>query len=230
MARDVQSLERYLGADADQWPKGHLIDLPVEVNLGEVAHAISVAVQTADTSQQKAAALIRHVNDVPLKRWFIDVAQHAGKWRVTHNRHKEIVARVKNAPRAAPTRRVLRELFRADNYHCRYCQSPVIGDREQFKQLARIVGVPELLTTGSNEKRHGIYLMLRASHDHVVPLNAGGRDDRENLVTACWPCQFGKYHYTLGELGMGTEVREAVKDNGSWLRVIDTLNSRAHGD
>ena len=38
--------------------------------------------------------------------------------------------------------------------------------------------------------------------DHVVPHSAGGTNDPENLVTACWSCQFRRGAWSLEEVGL----------------------------
>jgi 5-methylcytosine-specific restriction endonuclease McrA len=38
--------------------------------------------------------------------------------------------------------------------------------------------------------------------DHVFPHQLGGPTSLENLVTACYPCNFAKAQFTLEEMGM----------------------------
>ncbi len=40
------------------------------------------------------------------------------------------------------------------------------------------------------------------SRDHVVPVSAGGRDEWENVVSACRPCNHRKDNYSLERIGM----------------------------
>ena len=40
------------------------------------------------------------------------------------------------------------------------------------------------------------------SRDHVVPVSAGGRDEWENVVSACRPCNHRKDNYSLEIVGM----------------------------
>lgn len=223
MPRSVEKLKFHLGTDPGSWPKDRLIALPPEIDILHLSTMIIEAIELGNNDKKRSASLIRSIDDRQLKRWFIDVAQHAGKWRVSHYRHTGSVRRVTKASRKAPARQQILKMFTDDNFHCRYCKSPVIGDRKLFAKLAKHVEVPELLTTGTNEQRHGLYLLFRASHDHVVPLNAGGRDDIENLVTACWPCQFGKYNYTLQELNMNPEVDAPIGNRDEWLSSLRSL-------
>ncbi|HUW77243.1 MAG TPA: HNH endonuclease [Candidatus Nanopelagicaceae bacterium] len=38
--------------------------------------------------------------------------------------------------------------------------------------------------------------------DHVTPHRLGGRTDEANLVTSCWPCNYGKMEYTVEQIGI----------------------------
>jgi hypothetical protein len=49
---------------------------------------------------------------------------------------------------------------------------------------------------------HPAYLLISTSLDHRDPgARGGGWTDPDNLVTSCWPCNSGKAHFTLDELG-----------------------------
>jgi HNH endonuclease len=64
---------------------------------------------------------------------------------------------------------------------------------------------------------HGSVIAHRGVVDHVVPRKRGGRTEPGNLVTACYPCNFGKAHYTLEELGM-CAPRPAMRDGWDGLQ------------
>ena len=53
-----------------------------------------------------------------------------------------------------------------------------------------------------DDDRHGLTLAARASLDHVNPHSAGGGSDDDNLVTACWSCQFGRGNDTIERLDL----------------------------
>ena len=202
MPIDRTSLEKFLGRDYDSWPKGKLITYPPELDRLKVAGQLIAAVRAAETSPQNSRQIIDSIDSNGLKRFFIDVAQHAGSWRFEHYPKRVDHHSSGATKRSAPPRKRLLELFSNDNYRCRYCGTPIVGDRKQFVALAERLAMPELVVTGGNEARHGLYLTFRGSHDHLVPLAEGGTNDMENLLTACWPCQFGKFKYSLHDLGM----------------------------
>jgi len=173
---------------------------PPELDRLKIASKIIAAVSAAKTSLQDSRRIIESIDSNGLKRFFIDVAQHAGSWRFEHNSKQMEHQPVGATKRSTPPREKLLKLFSRDNYRCRYCGTPIVGDRKHFVALAEQLSIPELVVTGGNEARHGLYLTFRGSHDHLVPFAEGGTNDMDNLLTACWPCQFGKFRFSLDDL------------------------------
>ena len=68
--------------------------------------------------------------------------------------------------------------------------------------FSRVVGRDAFRPTGTNLERHGIELIFRANVDHVLPRKLGGRTDVDNLVSACWCCNYGKSSFTLEQIGV----------------------------
>jgi len=72
----------------------------------------------------------------------------------------------------------------------------------------RLVGANKTIALGSSTpgvstaRRHGARLVFGAQVDHVVPYSLGGTTTRENLVTACWACNFGKRNYHRTQLAL----------------------------
>ena len=82
--------------------------------------------------------------------------------------------------------------------------------------------MPELVAGRTDETRHGLYLMLMASHDHVKSHSEGGSNEDSNLVTSCWGCQFGKYKYSLRELRLDNplDTEPVMLENWNGLRFV----------
>jgi hypothetical protein len=82
--------------------------------------------------------------------------------------------------------------------------------------------VPGAIPWGESEGYHGAFFALTASVDHVLPHSAGGGNEPQNLVTACWSCQFGRGAYTIEEFGLSDpRLRPPVVDGWDGLcRVI----------
>ena len=95
--------------------------------------------------------------------------------------------------------------------------SQIIIETLQFFCLFAGTGMLGFLLGRTDESRHGLYLMLMASYDHVRPVNQVGTNDSTNLVTACWCCQFGKYKYSLDELGLTGPINLELVVSDSWV-------------
>lgn len=96
---------------------------------------------------------------------------------------------------------VKRRVYQRDHYHCRYCGLPTIAP-EVRRALQAVVGADALPWGSTNDTKHGVAFAARTEYDHVVPLKVGGANDESNIVTACASCNYGKYDYTLEELGL----------------------------
>jgi len=222
LTADQKTLDKLLGPEPNNWPKHCPVEYPIELNRFETALVLIQALKISERSVQDAQKFVRTIDANAFKRFFIDVAQHSGSWRYRHWYGQSTTASLRRSPRSTPRRRELLQLFADDNYRCRYCGTPVVGDRKQFVAMASRLNMPELVLTGSNEVRHGLYLTYRASHDHRKPLSEGGSNNRENLLTACWPCQFGKYKYSCEDLGL-TEPGMAYPALEDWSKVMRNL-------
>lgn len=78
--------------------------------------------------------------------------------------------------------------------------------------------LPGAIPWSETEGFHGAFFAMSASMDHVVPHSAGGTNEEENLVTACWSCQFGRGAWSLGEVGLlDPRTRPPVKDGWDGL-------------
>ena len=54
----------------------------------------------------------------------------------------------------------------------------------------------------TNLTTHGCAIAFRAVADHLNPFAGGGTTLFDNLVTACYPCNFGKANFTLADLAL----------------------------
>lgn len=106
------------------------------------------------------------------------------------------------AKRPGLPRAVVAAVLRDDNFLCRYCGGELIPT-----SIMELLGsvYPGLFPYHPNWKGGQTHPAIPARSpvvDHVVP---GSREgswlDRENLVTACWPCNVRKADFTLEQLG-----------------------------
>lgn len=106
-----------------------------------------------------------------------------------------------------------RQVFKRDSYTCRYCGLRVIA-KEVLVAFEKAVGTAEFRTVGSNLQQHGIVHGFKLVADHVLPFKRGGRTAMENLITACPGCNYGKYHFTLKQLGLDDPFKRDPASNG----------------
>ena len=111
-----------------------------------------------------------------------------------------------------PPREVTRRTFLRDGWRCRFCDCRVVSPRARDAMRS---AVPGALRWSKREGFHGAFLAMSASLDHVLPHSAGGTNELDNLVTACWSCQFGRGHYLLEEVGL-SDPRERIPASGGW--------------
>ena len=98
-------------------------------------------------------------------------------------------------PSAAEQQRI----FERDGWHCRCCGVPVVCARARARLSARHAAVR---WGKRNAERHAGIFALMASLDHALPRSGGGGNEPGNLLTACWPCQFGRMDWTYEEVQM----------------------------
>lgn len=110
------------------------------------------------------------------------------------------------------------EIMARDGYRCRYCQRPVVHGAV-LEALRGVLG-PTVLPTGPTDRAtHCAVLAFRAVADHVFPRHLGGATKPENLVTSCYPCNFGKVRFTLSELGLD-DPRPPLRDEWNGLMTL----------
>ncbi|CAB4600147.1 unannotated protein [freshwater metagenome] len=115
---------------------------------------------------------------------------------------------------------VIAAVFARDGWRCRWCTTPVIA-RHALRRMHLVF--PVLFPRGDRDAdRHALLLAAGATPDHVLPRSCGGTHQPDNLVTACWPCQFARGEYTMEQLGlMDPRLRPPVIDDWdgvAWFR------------
>jgi 5-methylcytosine-specific restriction endonuclease McrA len=193
----------------------------VEEALEPVLIAIGLA---ANGAIDEAIALYREqVPDRDLTTWFDRHAQYVYKWRCEAQGVPKPtkIPIAERAPRFGSLNgRLPHEVFRRDSYRCRYCGLHLLSP-QALRRFADQVGPEVFRITGEgNTSKAGPSLVFRPTADHVEPWSRGGGTNLANLVTACWPCNFGKMEYTVGELGIADpRTRPPVADGWSGLLV-----------
>lgn len=160
---------------------------------------------------ERARDLVSAADDPRLSEWF---HKHIQVPSVLYPSlgldHKSFASPPGNEVSRSVGSATLREVWARDKCQCRYCGIPVLLQRARDR-LRREAG---LRWGRSNLARHGC-MVMQASHDHVLAHAWGGTNDIENLVTACWPCQFAKGAYRIEDLGLA-DPRATAPGSSDW--------------
>jgi 5-methylcytosine-specific restriction endonuclease McrA len=188
-----------------------------KVELEKFTQAILAA---AGGDLNRSLDLLRQVRGDDLRRWYLVHGQNTAAFRNRHFRRARVGPKIEC--RATVSETVKAELFMRDRYRCRYCGLGLVS-LHVMKLFSEIVGKSSFSATEKNAS-HGAALVFRPTPDHVVPLNCGGRNTLDNLVTACYSCNFGKYHYTLEQLGLDDPRKRAVSPGDQWDGLVSLLS------
>ena len=129
-------------------------------------------------------------------------ARIMGKLDPQLHRYRDVgraAAPVAKVTERMPSRSVQLAMYARDGWRCRFCGCRVVLDRARRAMRAHL---PDAVPWSEGEGHHAAFYALSGSVDHVVPHCAGGGNDLENIVTACWPCQFGRSHWLIEEVGL----------------------------
>jgi hypothetical protein len=155
----------------------------------------------------------RHLD---IREWFKIIGQNAGK-----KRFAELGSREALEPEVSQQARVdgdidtnlARNVLERDRYHCRYCDVPIIY-KSEVEKIRELFGHAKFPMSQSNDVAHGTLRAFYNSFDHVVPRSRGGQNTAENIVTACYACNFGKDNFTLFQLGLDDPRQNSFVDSG----------------
>jgi hypothetical protein len=110
-------------------------------------------------------------------------------------------------------------IFARDGWRCRFCGVRVV--LPAARDIMRKRYSDAISWGGPAKTLHAAFFALTATVDHVLPHAAGGNNEPDNLVTACWPCNFGRMQYLLEEMGlMDPRRRPPVVDDWDGLQRI----------
>jgi hypothetical protein len=215
-----------LGNDPSAWSQ--YAPLHPDTALVESLPFFERAVRAAAEGQvERSKDELLGVQSDAIRTWYIEHAQIAGNARrAALGRPRSLPYSGRIDPLAYPRPADLAAVLVADGHRCRYCQRPVVH-KDVLKLLQAIVGKNAFPIGPTNLATHGAVLAHRAVADHVVPRKRGGPTGDGNLVTACYPCNFGKAEHTLEELGL-LAPRPAVVDGWDGLHsLVPALKAQA---
>ena len=202
-----------LGNNPELWDKN--VPLPIPDWFESQLTLFSLAVEKAVSGQiAEARDVLQMIRSDEMRQWFDEHGQMSGI-----NRNKKLAIRVSPAPLAEldPIRApkpIEKKVFERDSYTCRYCGLRLIS-KEVLSAMESLVGSASFGTKGKNAEQHGVVHAFKIVADHVVPHRQGGRTNLENLVSACPACNYGKYNFTVEQLGI-SDPRDRPPSNSKW--------------
>ena len=163
----------------------------------------------------RAAAILREADMPSLLRHF----EQAQGSVASFSRSREALPKSERVPARNPSSAEIRSLFERDGWICRFCGIRVIeaSVRNRFRRE-----LPNVVRWGpKNLDQHAGLFVHMGSHDHVLPWSHGGSNEIENLVVACWTCQFSRGERLLEDVRvLDPRSREPVQDDWDGLRRI----------
>lgn len=211
-----------LGDDHSTWSRREPLPIP-EWFTAELMIFREAVEHAANGDRSGAIEILKRLRSDEMRYWFDEHGQNSGYYRL---RKFNITHPAVDPGTFDPVRspaKYERAVFERGCYTCRYCGLPLVA-KHVLVAFEKAVGTEHFRTQGTNALQHGIIHGFKIVADHVVPYRRGGRTNLENLVSACPACNYGKYNYTLAQLGLD-DPRDRTPVNSGW----DGLTSFADG-
>jgi hypothetical protein len=229
IAANKHFIREQLGEDPSKWSTSCVLPYPEKFERSiDLLHQAALAAASGVAGIEQAKHLIGQMDDWEMRTWFDDYAQNSGKVRLEISGTKHI-SKSGGGSLVRPSKKHQLAIIKAQGFHCRYCGIRIVP-RDQFLKLQKLVGYVTLpnrsqkLGKMKNTDIHGIWLLTRATVDHIEPMSQGGIDvnREENLAACCWPCNYAKWKYTVEELGLENPNLRPPTSN-QWLGLTDIL-------
>lgn len=137
--------------------------------------------------------------------------------RIAATRPSLIVKASQRMPSAADRQ----TMYVRDGWRCRFCGCRIVLDTARRAMRQKLPGV---IPWSKAEGFHAAFYALSGSVDHVIPHAHGGGNELDNIVTACWPCQFGRGDRLVEEVGL-IDPRSRAPVIGLWDGLTRMLQS-----
>ncbi|HWG21194.1 MAG TPA: HNH endonuclease [Terracidiphilus sp.] len=188
----------------------------------EIAQAATFLDEAANAylagDRTEAIRLINAADIRAIDEWSISIM---GKF-TEHNRPisplgdppiRPLAERSKPRMPSAALKKALHDQF---GYRCCFCGIPVIRKSVRIRLTSLF---PELLRgDGTKFTKNAMIRVMEAQYDHVLPHSRGGATSFENMLITCAPCNYGRWHFTLGEMGLvDPRSRQLVRSNWDGL-------------
>jgi len=190
--------------EVDFWALRPFFKQPAEPVL-RAARLLNEAVAAHRSGAHEIAeSLIRDANDPAIYEWTQSIMgariQEVLRVRDIEGAPKYLAKEQRLPPRQPPTA-IKHALLERDGLHCRFCGMPVIR-AEVRTAMEKIYPHALPWTDKLDKEKHAAFLCMWVQYDHIVPHSRGGATTLENMVITCAPCNYGRWHNTLEEVGL----------------------------
>lgn len=205
------SLCTALDSDKRKWDKDCLLrpkgDADPNKQIDKFVTALEGLCAEAVLSTSKLHSLEEAAAHDKFKEWYIKHGKMSGNFRTSVNKSK--IPSFPPVDKNKISRDLLNTILKRDNYRCQYCGCRLIvrevweyleklsssHGRNLIKKLNQRQGVKDIDVSG-------LVFATWPFLDHVIPHKRRGSTTAENLVAACFACNYGKDNYTCEELGI----------------------------
>lgn len=201
-----------------RWSKSAPLPPPTWFS-GEFEKFRTAVQSAADGNIAHSLELLRQIRSDDLRMWYVVHGQNSGVFRNRRFGGSRVGGNGGRIP--APPSGTITMMYRRDFYRCRYCGLHLVP-KEVLAAFEAVVGNASFAATAKNNS-HGAALVFRATYDHVDPRCSGGSHQLENLVTACYSCNFGKGGFTLQQLGLDDPRTRVVSPAGGWDGLVSLI-------
>lgn len=212
-----------LGTDSNKWSRSCPLAPPGWFEAELSAFRASVA-ELGEGNRDGALRALSTIRDAELRDWLVEHGQMSGMHRV---RILKLYAPggfpEKERDRERRPTKFEQDVFARDGYRCRYCGIRIVS-KKVLAAFERALRSDHFSLGPANDSAHGIVNIFKPAADHVVPWALGGRTNLENLVTSCGPCNYGKYNYTVEQMGVSDpRLRAPLVDD--WDGLVSQLSA-----
>ncbi|MFZ1960075.1 MAG: HNH endonuclease [Methylovirgula sp.] len=179
---------------------------------GEIFYASRLLDRATDAhlegNHSEAEQLIRTANMPAVRAWTESLwgskAANPDQWR--YHRFREIAAapphlpKTQRIPQRMPPSAEKTAVIERYGRNCAFCGIPLI--RKEVRMALRHA-YPDALPWGrANQNQHAAFQCMWMQFDHILPHSRGGGNTLDNVVVTCAPCNYGRWHWTLEEVGL----------------------------
>lgn len=220
---------------SEEWDTKCPLRPPEPFKLQEKVDKFIETIQSYCNRMVEKEDVIKAAQHDDLREWYIKHGQKSGYHRQKiYDRYSVPVSAFQDKNKKKPTAKLEKEVLERDHYHCRYCGCKLI-DHDVLKKLVQIANNNDLKLfkqryqedeeekrVAGNDDVAGLFFSVCPVSDHVIPYSLHGSTTKENLVSSCYICNYGKQNYTCYQIGIEDPFRRPPVEE-KWNGLSDLI-------